>query len=695
LPEWYTPEPEAPAAQEDSSYWRDTGANAATAAGRIPGAIIGAPYTIRHAVDWLYAQGINGVGALVGHNPNLTGADVDQYTGTKWFPTSEGVDRRVFAAAGKQPYEPTTDAGRIGQAAITAAGAGAIDPVALSGAVRESPTVLAGLWRVLSNAGKTGLSGAAASGTEQVFPDSPGLGATAALLTHGGTSAAEAVLRGGSRVAADTVRQIVAPTRQGQREAARTLSGVDNSLPGVAQPTDAELNTGVGNVRAATGSIGPGLEPWQAGTAVREGLQSRVDALTQARATATDPIRAARDASTAPVNMTPVAQLIANKLTTAAGPQKDAIVGAVSDLHGPANAFRLQADQLAASRQAINTRINAATRAGDNASAAHLLDIRNALDAQVNAAVPEAGQYNQTFADMSRPLDPSEYGPVAKVLDRDQFNSRYTFPDERVPDLFLRSPATRSDLNQLIDAHGGDKAAALGALEQHLAGKVQGAINPDGTLDQGAFAKAMAPYQKSLGGNVSFWFPQLADKFKNATAAQNTLDTLSTQRALASSISGGALRDNTGTITGQSFGSWFGANKDAIARTQSPAAVMRLQQIGNALKAPQGDLADAIKSEALPAAIGTAFAGSEGGVLGLIAGKITHSAFAGVDQKRLAAFSGAIEKATLDPDYAAALTSKMGRTGGGISPARALVRAIYSTPIAVNAAKVQTAPQGQ
>ena len=71
----------------------------------------------------------------------------------------------------------------------------------------------------------------------------------------------------------------------------------------------------------------------------------------------------------------------------------------------PSGALRMQADQLASSRQAINARINAAKSAGDDASAKHLLDIRDALDAQVVAVVPEAGEFTQTFQHFSRPLD--------------------------------------------------------------------------------------------------------------------------------------------------------------------------------------------------------------------------------------------------------------------------------------------------
>src|SRR6185437_5567677 len=100
------------------------------------------------------------------------------------------------------------------------------------------------------------------------------------------------------------------------------------------------------------------------------------------------------------------------------------------------------------------------------------------------------------------------------------------------PDLFLRSKATRADLNQLVAASGGDRTAALGALQDHLAAVAQSAVRPDGTLDGVAFDRAMRPYQQSLG-NVGVWFPELNQKFNSARQAQASLETLQAQRGLA------------------------------------------------------------------------------------------------------------------------------------------------------------------
>jgi hypothetical protein len=242
-------------------------------------------------------------------------------------------------------------------------------------------------------------------------------------------------------------------------------------------------------------------------------------------------------------------------------------------------------------------------------------------------------------------------------------------------------------LNQLIAAHGGDKAAALGSLEDHLAGVAQGSVRPDGTLDAAAFDRSMKPYQQSLG-NLGFWFPDLAKKFASAKAAQGTLDTLQAQRNMADAISGGALRDGDGAVTGASLNKWLRSNKDALTTTQDPAAVIRLQGIANALQgASPGELADALKSELLPAAVGTATAGLEGGVLATLLHRSAKTAFGGLDAKRQAAFSAALEKAVMDPAYAKRIAAASAtHRGQGLSPLRALARAVAATPTAVNAA---------
>lgn len=223
-----------------------------------------------------------------------------------------------------------------------------------------------------------------------------------------------------------------------------------------------------------------------------------------------------------------------------------------------------------------------------------------------------------------------QYGPVAQTLDRDQHNTRYMFPD--------------------------------------------------GTFNSDVFDRAMAFYNKAMNGNISMFFPRIA---------QSTLDTMNAQRGLTNSINNGGLRDDNGAVTAQSFGDWLNTNKAALTKSQSQNTVMWLQAIQNALQgAKPGELADTLKSELLPAGVGAATFGLECGVLGTLLHKSAQSAFGGLDAKRQAAFSQAIERATLDPNEAASLVGRMNRNARYMSPTRALVRAAFTAPIAANGMQV-------
>jgi hypothetical protein len=195
----------------------------------------------------------------------------------------------------------------------------------------------------------------------------------------------------------------------------------------------------------------------------------------------------------------------------------------------------------------------------------------------------------------------------------------------------------------------------------------------------------MRPYQQSLG-NVGMYFPELARKFASAEQAQATLDTLHAQRGLADAVAGGALRDGEGVVTGASLDKWLRSNNAVLTKSQSPAAVMRLQSMASALQnARPGELADALKSEIAPTLLGTATGGLEGGVLATLLHKSAKTMFGNLDQKRAAAFSAAMERAVTDPAYAQRLAVTAAQQGGGLRPVRALVRAIMATPVAVNA----------
>jgi hypothetical protein len=555
---------------------------------------------------------------------------------------------------------------------------------------------------LLPNALKTGVAAGAANVAQQAAPDNPGLAAAAALLAHTGASAAEAAARGGGGAMLDATRQVFSPAKQGEAEAGRTLATVDNSQPGLATPTAADLSGAQAGVKTATDDIGPGLPDWQAGAQLRGALQARANSLKAARSASADQAYDAfrHQAPLPAAELTPFMR--SPSFTKALGAANGAVLDeggepltdyfSLADDDAPAflTGKAIPTDVLHRVQSQLGDAVSSAAPGSAAQRTATMLNKRfgNFLEQQYPASgdFPGYAAIRQNYATASQPLDPMAYGPVEKTLDQDtQFGrSRYTLPDERVPDLFLRSNATRADLNQLVQAFGGNKDAAMSGLESHLAGVAQSAVQPDGTLDVAAFGKAMAPYQRAMP-NMATWFPKLAGKFTSAKAAQGTLDTLQAQKSLTDAVSGGALRDQSGIVTAPSFNRWLSANKDVLARTQSPGAVMRLQSMANALKSNPGELADAIKSELVPTAVGGALGGLEGGVLGTLLHKFTGSAFSSLDAKRQEAFSAAIEQATTDPAYASRLAATAAKRGQGLSPTRALVRAIAMTPLAVNA----------
>lgn len=713
-PSWYTPDPDAPKAPPPAAPTDWSAAkNFLTGLARVPGAIVGAPVAVGHAVDWAANAVSNAV-----HGTDTSTADYIAQSD----PSQAGMEKAAqfvsdlpFKLTGTTPYEPTTAAGQLGQAAVTGLGAGFVDPAADASLLTKAPTVgraLAGFFKAVAKrapeAGKVALSSAAANGAQQLAPDSDVLPVVAAIVAHNGAGLAGSLATGGASLGADVVRQVVAPANQGVREAARTLRAVPNDAGAMlAQPSDAELAGALSSVQGATRDIGPGLEPWQAGASLRDTLQGRANALKAQRSKVAD---AAYDTfrEEQPLGGEKLAPFMRSPSF------QKAVKGAAASVLDEGNSpltdywdFNEAGDPISVKNAGVPTDV--------------LDRIKRQLDDQVSGAAPGSGaqrtasilrnrfvdmldqeypntypQTRETYAEASRPLDPLTSGTVGKVLDASpSFGGTpdYKLADERVPDAFLRSNATRSDLNQLVDAMGGDKPAALSALEQHLAGRAQAAMNPDGTLNADAYERSMAPYNKSLG-KVSVWFPQLAQKFATAKAAQNTLDLINTQRGLADAIDGGALRDADGAVTGQSVWRWLRANMDALAKTQTPAAVMRLQTIANALKSARpGDLAEAIRSEVVPAAAGSMFGGLEGGVLGTLLHKTTQAAFGGLDARRAGAFNAAIERAALDPEYAAQITAAMGKARG-VSPVRALVRSIVASPVAITSA-VDAGARGQ
>ena len=613
------------------------------------------------------ASGATGVPGLpsnpTGYTPPISQNEVEDYA----FNSKLGPE-----------YQPQTEGGKLAMGATS----GALAGLATGG--ESLPAVVANVVR-----------GAVAGGAGQGASDlglSPWLGpAATAFLELAGRSAVGAAKVGAPGVAA--VKQAVtAPGQLGANAAGRVLANADNTGAALPAVSNTDVANAAASVQNATGAItANAAEPWQVGQQVRDDLTARQTALTAARSSAAD------DAYAAFRQQPPIA---ADKLFPfmSSPTFRNAIKaanGAVLDEGGePLSGYvrfneagdpieltnaAVPPDVLDRIRQQLGANVGQAAQGPAQRTASMLA---NRFDQFLQDQYPATDTYpgyaaiRTQFKANSAPLDPLSTGAPAKVLDNNRPYGgapQYTMAPDQVPDLFLRGPAVKTNLDQLATAYGGDKAAAEGALEQHLAGVASNAIDPaTGELDQAAFTRAMAPYQKALNGNGGMWFPQLKKNFANAQAAQSTLDTLTAQKAVGDSIVSGGLRGTEGHVTAASFNDWLSVNKDAIGTAQGPQAAARLQQIGNALKiaGKSGGTATAIE-DAVPAVAGALTGGADLGILGsMIGGKVTRALLSPWTTRYAGAFNAAIERAVRDPAYARQLVAQLPK--GNYSPLEAL-----------------------
>jgi hypothetical protein len=693
LPGWYEREPGQPApAAKDDPY--GVVKNIATAVAKVPGAIIGTPHVLAHAVNWGQAQVDNGLSAFIkaiGGTPlpNETGADLDKRGLNSHLPSPESVDNVVFGATGTTPYQPTSPGGKVGQAALTAGIAGLVDPAADLSAAKNAWGALKAL---LPNASKTAVAGGAAQGTQELFPNTPGLAALTAFLTHAGVGVTAPVAKAGF---GNTVAPLLSPTARGRMGAGKVLTEVDNSQPGLATPSVAEVGAAKGDVGAATKDIGVGQDDYDAGGTLRDALQGRSDALNKTRSEAGDrAFNAFREEQ--PLEGAKLAPFMKAPEFRAA--VKAASAGKLNRLEDPLTDFwdfneagdpilkpnaAVPPDVLHRIKTKIDDAIGGAKGKSDRAD---LLELQRhytgLLDNEYAGTYPAA---RGEFAANSRPLDALETGPTEKVLDSEMRPGRvrsYSMPQDKVVRSYLQQNSTsRSSFDNLIGAFGGDKDHALSAIQENLVSKVQDAINPDGTLSQASFERAVRPYTKAIG----MWFPELGKKFSTAQAAQKTFETVTEQKGLADSISNNALRGDGDFITPKSAAAWLNKNSDALERTQSPAAVMRLQQI---VKALPDDPASGMQAavEAAPMLVGGAVGGAEGGVLGGITHKIPAALAAPLLKRYYAEYNRSIEAAFTDPAYATSLAQKAAKFGGFKKVLQdAAKKAAMAAPIATNA----------
>ena len=677
--------PSAPATEP--SVGNAMAQNFLTGLARLPGAVASSPAALGHATNWLAKGAVNLFDGTHWTADQLDATNpVTREVGT-WpgrvdktvFGVLDAADKALAPGGGFTPYQPTTLAGQAGQAAVTAGASALFDPAADLGAASKAWTAF-----------KAATAGGAAELTSR-YTDNPFLSAITAFLAHASTAAAGTAAREATIRGREYVTPVFSSKAGGEINAGRNLTNaaVDPDLPGPANPSAAELTDANTATHTATSAIPTGSPAWIAGDTTRAGLQGRADALTAARSRSVD--GAYEDFRAQPP--LPIDKLAPFAASPSFKGAVKAANNAVLDEGGRPltdywdfdpegnptpvpnaavppdvlNRIKMELDGNAASAKTNTARRTATTLQR------RFVDF---LDSHYPSTYPRA---RGLFADGSRPLDPFEAGPVAKTLAAPPAyggTPQYTLPSERVPDLFLRSPAAKSNVDQLIAAYGGDKDAALQGLNDHLAGVAQTAINPDGTFDAAAFDKAVQPYNKALNGSIGMFFPELAARFSSAKAAQATLDRLTTQASLAGDLKSGGLRDASGIVTGKSIGTWVRKNDKALTSSQDPAVTLRLHALANALGTDPAAGLETALNETLPTMAGAATGGLEGGVLGTL----QHNFAAGLSKGQLGrfreAYSREIERAVLDPEYAQSLIDAYARRPKGVSGTAALLQAM-------------------
>jgi hypothetical protein len=621
------------------------------------------------------------------------------------LPSADGINSAVSAAyegatgrKAPQFVEHETPLGRMVGAGITGAGAVLADPFSAFSAAGKAPNIVEGLTAFLRSlpakaptTGKVAASTAAAEGAHEAFPNSQVIPLAAAVATHGSMGTAGKIARGIN----ETMLPVMKPGKAAEVAAGRALSGVPNDpdyTPGIARPSAADIRAGEEDVRAHSQRFDSPLDNYQAGGTIRENLQTRADALTQRRREIgqeaygrfeeQQPLEAARLTRPLADGTLPFMDRPAFRRAV-----RDAADATLNEGHAPLTEFldfNSAGDPVFRPNAALPPQVldRMKGRLDDAVSTAQpgtrgQTTARTLRDAFVRFLDNEYSEtYPRTradYADASRPLDPYTQGPVSKALDSENVygRRRYSMPQDRIPDMFLKSPAMRSDFDNLVAGYGGDQNAARTALRANLVDKVQDAINPDGTLSVAAFDKSVKPYTRAL----DMWFPDLNREFNSAKSAQAVLDNMRSQETMAASIEQGALRGTDGFITRASADKWLKGNEQALASTQTPGAVMRLRTIIQAL--PERPFSAAEKTGGI-ALSGMGVVGSgrvEGGVLGALKGLTPLEGR--IDSARQA-FSAAIERAITDPAYAQRLATSVATRPRGVTNTQALLQALGS-----------------
>jgi hypothetical protein len=299
-----------------------------------------------------------------------------------------------------------------------------------------------------------------------------------------------------------------------------------------------------------------------AGPIIQEELGKTVEGLKGVRAMETNPLYDAARKSPTPVKPFPLMTYTADAVAANKGDPQKIMQEARSLLFTKDKAGRVTADRSArgmiATRDAIGSMLE---REGlDNYSRDLLLTMKGKVDEALNA-VPQAKVANDRFAALSKNLDPfnPDLGDLNKVLgsvvERNQYNTGYMMPAEKVPSTLMKGGDLSAQMVQkLLDASGGNPAikramasayiedfknAASNAVQKDAAGNPMVQASPAAKWlerHEGGAANVLTPEQLGALRDISRNLSDQAQTVPGRTGSP-TFDRLATESIVGALIS--------------------------------------------------------------------------------------------------------------------------------------------------------------
>jgi hypothetical protein len=256
------------------------------------------------------------------------------------------------------------------------------------------------------------------------------------------------------------------------------LNALDNGMdPKLFVAELAKVDAGAAmRAQAALDALPKGVDAATAGQAIQGALRGRFDTLTAARSTAVNPLYAEARNFPDDLRISPVFKAVDDAIANSKGDIQKAMEKAKSLLFDAKGQPDWSARGMMNARAELDDMISKAERAGSSNEVRLLMGIKNEIDNSLSF-VPAEQQARQTFAAMSRPLDPfqAEQGAknVAGVIEQSPYTQAPVVAAERVPATFFRpGDAGAATMKEFLAANGGNPGA-IDAMRNFIAGKAR------------------------------------------------------------------------------------------------------------------------------------------------------------------------------------------------------------------------------